>query len=313
MRRNQKRQNTQVKKRKGLTLIFVLIFLLVFLKLVFFVKGSLWNENYRLNFVVKQVGNLTLITLEPKEPLLSVLKIPPNLSLEVPYGYGNYQAQALTKLEIMEKKPNLVVKTLQENLAVYLDGQIEIEEGDLSSKKELENKLLGLFMGRGKTNFSSWDILRLWWKTRSLKENEYKYLEIKKMALTTNQKLPDKSEIYLLDQATFDMKIQKIFIDPTIRLENLTVEILNGTDHPGLAEKAARILGNSSLSVVSTGNTDLKIDKSYFETAKKLSRTRTAVLVKNIFNCSWKEGKTERRADITLVIGEDYFQFLTQK
>jgi len=313
MKRNQKRQNNQIIKRKGLTVFLILIFFLAFLKIIFLVKGSLWNENYRLNLIVKQADDLVLMTLEPKEPLLTVLKIPPNLYLEVPYGYGNYQAQALSKLEAMEKKPNLVLKTIQDNFAIYLDGQIEIEGADLSSKKETEKKILGLFFGKGKTNFSSWDILRLWWKIRSLKENEYKYLDIKKMALTTTQKLPDKSEIYLLDKATFDMKIQKIFVDPVVRLENLTVEILNGTDHPGLAEKAARILNNSSLSVVSTGNTDLKADKSYVETEKKLSQTRTITLVKNILNCFWVEKRTERRADVTLIIGEDYFQFLTQK
>lgn len=313
MRRNKKRQNTQIKKRKGVTVFFILIFLLILLKLILFIKGSLWNENYRLNILVKQTDKLSLMTLEPKEPLLNVLQIPFNLYLDVPYGYGNYQAQVLTKLEAMEKKPSLVAKTIQENFAIYIDGQIEIETGDLSSKKETEKRLLGLIFGKGKTNFSSWDILRLWWKIRSLKENEYKYLDIKKMALTTTQKLPDKSEVYLLDQATFDMKIQKIFIDPAVRMENLTVEILNGTDHPGLAEKAARILNNSSISVVSTGNTDLKTDKTYVETEKKLNKTRTVALVKNILNCPWKEKKTERRADVTLIMGEDYFRYLTQK
>lgn len=313
MKRNQKNHNLKKKNKKGLYLILGLLFFLLFLKVFFMIKGSVWNDNYRINFIVKQTDNLTLITLEPKEPLLDVLKIPKNLYLEVPYGYGNYQAQALNKLGVMEKKPSLVTKTVQENLAIYLDGQIEIEDADLSIKSEVEKKMFGLFFGRGKTNFSSWDILRLWWRIRSLKENEYKYLEINKMALTTIKKLPDKSEIYLLDQATFDMKIQKIFIDPVVRLENLTVEILNGTDHPGLAERVARILTNSSISVVSTGNTDIKTDKSYLETDNKLKSIRTTTLIKNILNCSWVEKKTERRADVTLVIGEDYFQFLTQK
>lgn len=313
MKRSQKRQNAQIKKRKGLTLFLVLVFLLAFIKIILFVKGSVWNENYRINILVKQADNLSIMTLEPKEPLLNVLTIPPNLYLEVPFGYGNYQVQALGKLEAMEKKPGLVLKTIQDNLAIYLEGQIAIEEADLSSKKELESKLLSLVMGKGKTNFSSWDILRLWWKVRSLKENDFKYLELKNMALAATQKLPDKSAILLLDKATFDMKIQKIFIDPVVRLENLTIEILNGTDHPGLAERAARILGNSSISVVSTGNSDAKTTKSYVETENKLKDSRTVNLIKNILNCTVSENTTQRRADVTLVIGEDYYQFLTQK
>lgn len=313
MKRNQKYPKLKTKKRKGLILILSVFFLLGFIKLLFMINGSLWNDNYRLNILVKQDSDLSLMTVEPKEPLLNVLKIPLNLYLEVPYGYGNYQAQALTKLEAMEKKPNLVIKTIQENLAIYLDGQIEFDLGNLSDKRETEKKLFGLIFKRGKTNFSSWDILRLWWKIRSLKENEYKYLDLKKMVLTTTQKLPDKSEIYLLDQATFDMKIQKIFIDPAVRLENLTVEILNGTDHPGLAEKAARILTNASISVVSTGNSETKTAKTYFETEKKLSRSRTAAIIEKVLNCARREKTEDRRADVTIIIGEDYFQFLTQK
>lgn len=313
MKRSQKNHNLKKKNTKGLYLILGLIGFFLLIKVIFLFKDSVWNENYRLNILVRQADNLSLMTLEPKEPLLTVLKIPQNLTFTVPYGYGDYQAKALGKLEVMEKKPNLVLKTVQENLAVYLDGQMVIEQGDLTNKKETEKRILGLFFGKGKTNLSLLDVFRFWWKIKSLKENEYKFLDLGNMALAAKQKLPDKSEILLLDQATFDMKMQKIFIDPQVRLENLTVEILNATDHPGLAERAARILSNTSLIVVSTGNSDQKVDQSLIESAKKLKKTRTVSLIKNIFKSSWKEAKEERRADVTFIVGEDYYQFLNQK
>lgn len=310
MKRKQKQTD---KKRKWLTLFVFFFLFLLFLKLIFVFKGSLWNGNDRVNILISQEDAFFVMTLEPKEPLLTVLKVPGNLYLEVPYGYGQYQAKSLRKLQELEKKPNLALKTMQENLAVFLDGEIAVKSFNPADKKETEQKLLGLLAGAGKTNFSRWDILRLWWKVKTLKKSEYKYLELEKMALLTRQKLADKSEVYLLDQANFDMKMQKIVLDPIVRLENLTIEILNGTDHQGLAEKAARILTNTGMSVVSTGNLDQKKEKTSVETAKKLAQSRTMTLVKKILNCSWQEKTTDRRADVTIVIGEDYYLYLSQK
>lgn len=294
-------------------MVLGVVFLILVFKILFVFHQSLWNDDYPLSLMVEQPQNYSLLTFEPKEPLLTILSLPANLDLEVPYGYGHYRAQALSRLEKMESRSFLALKTFQENLAVNLDGQIELGEGDLADKRQAEKQIFELFWKQGKTNLSFWDIIRLWWRLKSLNESDYKHLDLKKMSLVNVQKLPDKSEILILDQALFDMKIQKIMIDPAVRLENLTVEILNATDHPGLAERAARILTNSSLVVVSTGNSEKKEQKTSLEIEKKLQKTRTASIVQKIFNCKWQENKEQRRADLTLIVGEDYFRFLTEK
>jgi hypothetical protein len=301
--------------KKVFLILGAIILALLFVKLIIVFKNSLWDGAERINFVVNG-KNTSLVSFEPTEKTLTFLEIPNNTLLEVTHGYGEYQLSAIARLGDLEKRKNLLSETLQENLALPVSGYIQdlgVQENDVNSRNNLNDILIEGLVGKNQTNLSSWDILRLWWQIRTVKETDVLIFNLEKRDLLTAKTLAEKTKVFSLDTPIFDLKMQNLLPILALKKDNLTIEILNSTGVPGLADKTARILNNIGTRVVSTGNMETEIQKSLLKGNKNLKNTKTVEIVKKLFNCDWQDTDESGRADLTLIIGHDYFEKLQEK
>jgi hypothetical protein len=310
-----RRKTQKTSFKKGLIVIGVVLLALLSIKLIIVFKNSLWDGTERINFVVS-AENTTLVSFEPSEKNLTFLEIPNNTLMEVPHGYGEYQLGAISRLGDLEKRKNLMSETLQENLALPVVGFIQDsggQENKDNSRNNLKDILMEGLINKNQTNLSGWDIIRLWWQIRSVKETDVLIFNLEKRDLLTTKTLADRTKVFSLDTPTFDLKMQNLLPILSLKKDNLTIEILNSTGVPGLADKTARILNNIGTRVVSTGNMETEIQKSLLKGNKNLKSTKTAGIVKKLFNCDWQDTDESGRADLTLIIGHDYFEKLQEK
>jgi len=318
----QKEQKEKKQKRNFLVIrlwLFVICLLLlggITFKVFQLVRRSLWNGRDRINFVLKG-QKVVLASFEPSQESLSLILIPGQTLLEVCHGYGKYKVEAIPKLEEIEEKEGLLAESLQENFGIPVGGWM----GEMSNVKcqmsnvkekilcEMENQIFQKKM----TNFSRWDLLWLWWEIKKVKAGNTEVLDLGKLNVLTQSKLPDGTTVFEIDSSRLDPLIQKYFSDLTLKQEGFSIEVLNGTTHLGLAEKGARILSNLGGEVVWVGNSEASSEKCVVGSGKNKKETYTVRKIIKIWNCNWQEKKEEGKAEITVILGEDYWQKLNQK
>jgi len=318
-------QKEQKEKKKKRNLIFIrlwifiigfLVLLSLFWKTYDTLRKSVWDGKNRINFVLSG-DEVVLISFAPEEPSLALLPLPKGLQIDVIYGYGKYRVEAVSSLGELEKKDNLLPASLQENFGVPVEGwmisssKFKVKSSKL--KEEILDELKRQMWGRGKTNLNRWDLLRLWWGIRKLRPGDIGVLDLEKSNMILTVALPDKTTVFGVDFDQLDLKIQKFFGDSLLKKENLSIEVLNGTSHRGLAERAARLLTNIGGRVVWVGNSELQIANCRLQIEKNKKRAYTVKKISKIFNCQLEEKKEEGRAEITLTLGEDYWQKLNQR
>lgn len=312
--KEKKQKRSFVVVRLWLILIIVVILFGVGFKTYRTFKNSIWSGKDRINFVLK--GEETILASFKPEESLTLIPIPKGTYLEVTHGYGKYRVEAISSLGEIEKRENLLKETIQENLGVPVEGWINIVNSKLkivNSKETLLNKLGEQIRSVGKTNFSPWDLIRLWWKIRKVKGGEVEVVDLAKLNVFSEIKLADGTTVFEPDPARLDPVMQKFLPDFALKKENLSIEVLNGTLHPGLAEKGARLLTNIGGEVVAVGNSEEASQKSKVKSPKSKRNSYTISKIKRIFTAEWEEKKEEGRAEITVILGEDYWQKLRQK
>lgn len=300
-------------------LFFLLLFFLVILLggLACVVRQSVWDGFSRLNFVFVD-REIELVSYDPPSAELTVLLIPSETLLETTRGYRIYRLEAIQALGDLEKKPGLLMETLQENLAVPIDGWVETgdkEQRTEDRKGEILGQLAGQVFGKKVTNLSRWDLFRLWWQVRGLRFDKVKTVDLRQTGVLVSTTLPDSTPAWKIETNKFDLLIrnQKLFLESEIRKEKLNIEVLNGTSHPGLADRGSRIISNLGGTVVWVGNSERQYTQCEVRSGKDGKKSYTVIKITKIFNCDWKERNEEGKADVAIILGESYWQKLNQK
>lgn len=294
--------------------------LLIFLGLVFkaykVIKESRWDGKGRLNLVLVS-SPVLIVSLEPEEPSLSGFSIPNETQLEVVYGYGKYQMESVYRLGELEKKENLLAESIQENFALPIDGWLVSENIRISAEEDIRNKLSEILIsclkdGR-KTNLTKWDLIRIFVQIKKVRSHKINFFDLSKISVLLKTTLPDRTEVFEIDQNRLDPLVQKYFFDPIIRKEKMLFEVLNGTDHPKLGERAGRIISGLGGEVVSIGNSQEKVEECQIQTIREKKTFHSVKKIANIFNCQLLEKEEEGKAEVTLIVGENYWKKLFQK
>lgn len=100
------------------------------------------------------------------------------------------------------------------------------------------------------TNFSGPELWQLYLNLRNL--SEYKL----GVGITANTDCYYFAESKYLDKHLFDEKIQKLYRNQEVLVEQARIDVINATGVSGLASRYARLLSNSSFNVVRTDNSD---------------------------------------------------------
>ena len=295
----------------------------LFAVLIHSYRHCLWDGESRLTLAVVRKPDL-IVSFEPKEPSLEILIIPENTVFETVHGYGDYQAGAIWRLgEIENRGPDFWVDSITESLALPVDAWAKEEGNRFNSfsgqnteqfKSEMRNFFMDLLSGRGRTNLCAWDLVRLYWQTEKIKDYQIDVIDLGESSATKKTLLPDGSEVLEVDPAAGDRLVSKYFSRPDLREEDVSVGVYNGTAHSGLANRVARLVSNWGSRVLVVGDWQPSSEGCRYYSGPDAAKTKTAGAVETFLNCRFTgEVPGGEAVDLVVVVGEGYWQKLTQK
>ncbi len=198
----------------------------------------------------------------------------------------NPQLNSISVL-IIENSP-LQLSALGKTLGIVTDAKIEVPadivlDGDIT--RTLTSSIIQY--NSTKTNLTIIDLLRLTLLSKNVAEKD-KTIE--------NIKFP-------FQENRTDKIIVSLFGDKNISSENSTLQIINGTEIPGMGRRLERVLVNLGANVISVSTSHTNVARSkiqYFG-----SETYTVEKIKKILLYSAEKLNKETIADIVIIIGKD--------
>lgn len=278
-------------------------------------KHKLWDGEFNLNLVI-MAKDTYFLSYIPKSQKVIIINIPSNLYLQTPHGFGKWLLSSIYNLGESQKfgGGNLLKGALENQLGLPIDGFLQFsdkyaQEDAQSLVSEIKKSpfLIGI-LPYLKTDLTPIELFRL-----KLGFGAVRFDKIRQTDLADalqKEKLADGTDIYLLDEVKADGLLSSLK-DPAIQSGNETIAVFNSTDHPLLAQKAARMVTNIGGNVIITQNGQNKLKKSQISGEKSQTFTRIKQIFKadDIIEAS-NEDLTSSRAQINLFLGEDFFDSL---
>lgn len=292
-------------------------------------KGYTWDGKSTINVIVKS-DKLHLLSFSPENQSLTILQIPDETYLNLPYEYGKWPARSIYELGQAEKEPagaDLLKSSAQFAFGVPVDGYV-ILQGKMAEKPlsevidNLRTNLLGglSLVGNSKTDLNLGEYLSLLWSIKKVRFDKINKIDLSQSQITKWLLLPDGSRVLDIDQYKLDQFMQKNFEDGKLAGEGLTVAIFNSTDYPGLAEKASRIVINMGGRVILINNFQTQLTGSVVLGKDSYTKLRLAEVFapycrgKEDKRCELQiEEKVFERADINIVLGKDFSEKFLKK
>ncbi len=328
-------QAARQKKKFALVLRLAMVaLLLVFLSLagLFFareLRSAKLPQNLRASLVLR-TSPVMVVSFDPQGEL-TILSIPEKTYVEVPHGFGSYRLGATWDLGEQEKMGGeLLAETVQELLGVPIDGWVGMKNGQLSmtgGKEEIlqkKNSLTswGIFLKPQEivgtlrnlqTNLTIFDLAKVWFWAKNTRFDKIHFLNMDETPALSLLVLADGSQAKTADQTLLDTATKGLFEDTKVVNEQILIEVLNGGEKPGLAAKVARFITNLGGKVVNISNSSEEINQCRLKGEAKVRESSTAWQLKRIFNCQVLADKPDSRADLQIIIGDEYWKKLFQK
>lgn len=323
-----KKKRVKFRKFSFLTIIGIIITLVIVFSLKA-ISAGVWDGKSRFTVVVNS-DPLFLFSIEPNTSQAVLLIIPANTILDVPYSYNTYPATsvfALGNLDSQKGGGKLLSKSIENTFGVMVDGFVAWKE-DLkpSASKETEQLfklkknyfsvygLPSLFLKflnvdkRMVKNISLIDLVRLWTAIRNTRNDRITVLNLENNNVLSGEKLPDGSLVNILNKELFDQSIAINFQDRQIRLQNLSIEVVNATDKEKIAGQFGRILQNLGANVVvkSTASTDENFNCRIYVTAKISISDIIIQRLQKYFKCATGKKDEKGVSDIKVVLGKEF-------
>jgi hypothetical protein len=273
-----------------------------------------WDSRAPLNLMFLEVADVD----EPTSPTrkLGVLAFNPTQEsfavVDVPVKYDKFgDLYGLGNLSDKKDGLRVVGNNLRKVLGVPIDGYVLVGEDGIEELGELFSNPQGL---EDILNFGN--IIQFPKVWRIARESLRTDLDIKEIAqvlwyliqvrsdkviqLNLNEKLLD-------DSNSLDKKISPFFRDEKLATEHLKIQVLNGSNLPGLAGDSARIIKNIGGEVIRVDNFQRQdLIKGYL--VLESSGSYTAHRLAHIFSVSDSRPPrtgSEARANVTLILGKE--------
>lgn len=288
--------------------------------------ASSYNLLYAVQSDQKKLSAISFINLQPRQKEITILHISDSVYVDVPKGYGEWTIGSIFPLgqEDGNRGTTLLRLSLSRLVGLPLDG-IVIKEGSADSAEEIisslrRNQLAFLSLSRSlKSNISTWELFTLGKFMSSVRSDKVISLDLAKSTITESKLLPDSSRVLGIDNIQLDSFIRNNLADAAFIDENATIAILNATDHPGLAQSAARMVTNMGGTVIFMGNTESLQGKSVVINSGQDTKTYriTQKRLEEVFApwcqkdpCISNDPKVvNTRAQIVIVLGEDFYSY----
>lgn len=287
-------------------------------------QNYVWNGKFNINLLVR-TDHVSLLSYNPKEEKITIINMPDNLFLNVPYGFGKWQLRAIYGLGQTQEDMggNFLLKdTLTSFFAVPIDGFLDFSslQPAKSASDIVEilrsNPFSGLnLLSSLKTDLTLWELLRLKIGLSNVRFDKVKELDLTKIGALERENLPDGTQVLMTDPIKLDSVLSSYFMDPVIVSEGKTIAVFNATNKAQLAEKWARLITNLGGNVIITGNAMARLKKTRVWGEKSLTLQRIRQIFgdldcQNNSKCDTislsEEDVASSRAQINVFIGEDY-------
>jgi hypothetical protein len=262
-----------------------------------------------------------LVNFDPKNKQTVILHFSNQIYASLPKDYGTWRLGSVYQLG-QEEHPQVGVKLLRMSISSLIgqpvDGVIILgQENDPQKLMEnwRQNPISMIqFFTQIKTDLRPLDIFKYLTALSTIRSDKIESIDLSKSSITKSQLLPDSSRVLGVDTIRFDLFIREKMADPLMLEEGQSIAIFNATEHPGLAQEAARIVTNLGGNVIIIGNTQTLIKKSLVTTEdsktatfERLSETFAPECLKK--KCVTNDDKiTNSRAQVNVIIGEDYYE-----
>lgn len=161
------------------------------------------------------------------------------------------------------------------------------------------------------TNLSLVEKLRLWNSIRKLRPDQINFINLLETNILDEERQPDGSLIKIIDKDILKTVIADNFQDSAVRLENVTLEVVNATSEQRLAGQFSQILTNMGANVIGKSNSRSKQSGAclYFLKDKKYKRNTIIARVAELYSCKLLENYIQdSTADIVIILGEDFLK-----
>lgn len=276
-------------------------------------KNYNWDRRFNINLVVK-AKSIAVFSLNPTEKQVKVINFPDNTMVNVAGGFGNWQLGAIYGLGQSEGIGwDLLERTMSSFLGIPIDGYLEFK-GDLAKKDPfyLIQKLNQDFTSgildikKIQSDLTLLDLARLKFYLGGIRFDRIENIDLGNRGILDQNQLNDGTPIYNADEVKIDSALT-FFIDPNFKTEHITIAVLNGTNHPLIAQKAARLITNMGGDVIIISNTE----KSYPKTQVTGEKSATLTRLRQMFDYGKISSNIldveNSRAQINIVLGEDFY------
>lgn len=313
--KKRKVKNPKSKKRKGINLIFLIVFVLILAgigyvswRLYFSWVNRHWITGARMTVIVGK-ENPKIYSYNPQTKKITTIEIPANTEIEAANGYGTWLAGGLWGLGQQEKlEGGLLKNSIQKSLGIPVDAWIE-EKGE----KLFEKNALGFFeaaigaMNTGKiqTNLTFFDRLGLLTKSVGTGSTDRKEINLVQSGVLKKTKLSDSTEGYIIIPEKAKVVFSEMS-DDLIYTEAQKVVIVNTTSKSGLATTVAQTASILGTRVINTKNVNDDVDDCLIRTKSESRDTLTVKRFVQIFGCDVENIQTKSTEDIEIVLGRKF-------
>lgn len=291
-----------------------------------------WDKAYRFTAVINS-DPLYVISVNPVYHELVILKVPSDVYLNVPYGYGNYLAGNVFALGTLDSKRSggyLLRKSIENTFAIVTEGYLAKKTGKpeirLNNKDDIRKIKSKFFSFVGvitsfpefiayfsdlETNLSFMDKFNLWNAIRSTRLDNIIILDIDEASVFSKEKLPDGTFIKIIDPELFDAFISFKFQDQLVRSEKVSLEIINAAEKDRLASLFGRILNNLGANVVAKDTSEESKDFICLIRLSEKKKVKSHIVkrLKALYHCEIDSEISEKNiADVEVILGKQFLK-----
>lgn len=290
-----------------MTIVFLALFVGVAVYGYLMYKNSSFGKFDRFN-VVLLTPKVALLSVDLSGKGASFLTFPDDLYVpELAFGYGPYKAAKVYEVGQLDKRGGQTVAlTISDFVGVPVDGYIYGRGSFSGGVKSFFINPTNVLAAQ--SNLSVLDRIKLLISVMGLRFDKIKSVDLSKLAVPLV--LSDGTTAQTVDKEVLDSNLRDFFMESRVRDENFRVEVVNSTPVLGLGNRASRIMTNIGASVVSVATLDQKLPSCEILAIAKAVNSITVRRLAKAFSCKVTETKEEGRAEVTVVLGEDYAKIL---
>lgn len=293
---------------KLLLLLVVLVALsLAALLTIATASQSRFYRHARFN-VVLTTKPVSFLSFDVLEKTATLVVFPDDLYIpDVVGGYGPYKISAVFPVGQLDKRGGPVLsESISEYLGVPVDGFIKVDKNFSVDLKKifLDPRLLP----SAGSDLNPLDLANTVFLGVTTPLAKIKIVDLTKIA--SPLVLADGSTALTIDKEVLDYHLVGLFEEKDIKKDGLRLEVTNTTRVPGLGARVARKITNIGSLVVMVSSSDKKLAGCQLETTQKAKHAPTVKRLSAEYHCQIVPTVAEGRADVTILIGESYVEFL---